>query len=309
MNSLAPVILFAYNRPSHTIEVIEKLKECKLSEQSELIIFCDGPKKNISEAELNKVLEVRRIVNKVEWNNKVKIFESKKNLGLANSIIHGVSKVLEDYNQAIILEDDVLSGKYLLEFMNKALNEFKNNPEVSMISGYNFPVDEIERKNSSYFAPFCTTQAWAVWKDKWNFLKKYPEGYEELKKNSSLRYSFNHANSIDNASMLLHEMESERVSSWAIRLAWNIFKSNSLVLFPDKSLIKNIGWDGSGRHCGDQNPYEEEQWKDNYLINTFPNEIKVDNYNFNAMKKYIKNIHNPNIMYRIKNKIYRMIKI
>jgi len=40
--SLAPIILFAYNRPDHTRRTLEALSANLLADQSELFIFADN---------------------------------------------------------------------------------------------------------------------------------------------------------------------------------------------------------------------------------------------------------------------------
>ena len=44
INTLAPIILFVYNRPWHTRKTIEALQKNELADQSDLIIYSDAPK-------------------------------------------------------------------------------------------------------------------------------------------------------------------------------------------------------------------------------------------------------------------------
>lgn len=44
MNNLAPIILFVYNRPEHTLKTVEALAANSLAKDSDLFIFSDGPK-------------------------------------------------------------------------------------------------------------------------------------------------------------------------------------------------------------------------------------------------------------------------
>ena len=67
MSSLAPIVLFCYNRPQHTEQTLRALSENILAEQSELFVFCDGPKADATEEQLKKIEEVRRIVKIKKW--------------------------------------------------------------------------------------------------------------------------------------------------------------------------------------------------------------------------------------------------
>ena len=51
-SDLAPIILFVYNRPWHTEKTLEALMANKLSNESVLYIYADGPKLNASFDEL-----------------------------------------------------------------------------------------------------------------------------------------------------------------------------------------------------------------------------------------------------------------
>ena len=50
--SPAPIVIFSYNRLAHLKITISALKKNYLAKSSELIIFSDGPKKNIKTVQL-----------------------------------------------------------------------------------------------------------------------------------------------------------------------------------------------------------------------------------------------------------------
>ncbi|MEO6851591.1 MAG: sugar transferase, partial [Mucilaginibacter sp.] len=90
MQNLAPIALFVYNRPEHTRRTISYLQKNLLADESRLFIFSDGPK---TDADKAKVEEVRQLLKEVTGFKSVKVTERKENLGLANSIISGVTKL------------------------------------------------------------------------------------------------------------------------------------------------------------------------------------------------------------------------
>ena len=53
--TLAPVVLFTYNRLIHTKKVISSLNENSLCIFTDLIVFSDGPKEKKHESEVNKI--------------------------------------------------------------------------------------------------------------------------------------------------------------------------------------------------------------------------------------------------------------
>ena len=134
---LSPIILFVYNRPEHTKKTINALLNNKLAVESTLIIFSDGFK---NEKDIDDVLKVREVIKNISGFKYLKIVEREKNFGLANSVISGVTEIIEEYGKAIVLEDDILTSKYFLNFMNEFLDLFKKEKKIYSISGYNFPI-------------------------------------------------------------------------------------------------------------------------------------------------------------------------
>lgn len=166
---LAPITLFVYNRPDHTNKTIEALKKNKFAKESELFIFSDGPKK---QEDASKVKEVRKYLKTIDGFNDVFIKESEKNKGLANSIISGVTEVINKYRKVIVLEDDLITSPVFLEYMNFLLNRYEAEKKVYSVTGYNHPekIMKIPKdyKYDIYFNPRASSWSWGTWKDRWD---------------------------------------------------------------------------------------------------------------------------------------------
>src|SRR3990167_9660533 len=109
---MAPIVLFVYNRLRHTRKTIEALKENYLAKDSDVFIFSDGPKNEIDKP---GVEEVRNYVKTISGFRSVNVVEREKNLGLANSIISGVTEVVNKFGKVIVLEDDLVTSPYFLK--------------------------------------------------------------------------------------------------------------------------------------------------------------------------------------------------
>jgi hypothetical protein len=237
----APVALFCYNRPIHTQKVIDALSNNKFIENTELYVFCDGPKVNDSDCKLliNKVGE---LVSNITFCKRLHIIKQEKNIGLANSIINGVSTVLASHDEIIVLEDDIVTSPLFLEYMNTSLLHLKNNNDVISIHGYSFPISKLK---DSYFLRGADCWGWATWKRGWDLFEV--DGHkllQDITKNN-LSHAFDFEGSYPYTEMLRNQTE-EKVNSWAIRWYASAFLKNKLTLYPGKSLVKNIGTDGSG---------------------------------------------------------------
>src|SRR3989339_216594 len=66
--NIAPIALFVYNRPKHTKQTVAALQNNKLSQDSNLFIFSDGPRKKEDE---KKVKEVRNYIKSITGFKKI----------------------------------------------------------------------------------------------------------------------------------------------------------------------------------------------------------------------------------------------
>ena len=245
---LAPIILFAYNRPKHVKQVLEALQKNKLSEQSELFIFSDGGK-DFEDEEL--VEETRKILDNTTGFKKTTVIKRPVNFGLAANVIDGVSTIIEKYGKVIVLEDDLITSPTFLSFMNKALNVYENVDEVAHIhsfcyAGLNLP--------DTFFIKWVGSTGWATWRKSWRLFERNGEKLLAELKEKKLTKAFDFNGKYPYTRMLKRQIAG-RNNSWAIRWNASLFLNNKLSLNTGKSLIYNIGFDGSGMHSGSQDFY------------------------------------------------------
>lgn len=255
--SLAPVVIFTFNRLDHTKKTIEALKKNILADESEIFIFSDGPRNKEEEKRVNEVRQYLKDLKETDEFKNVSIIESEKNKGLANSVINGVAEVINKHGKIIVLEDDLVTSKYFLEFMNDALELYKDRSDIWSISGYTPNVKiPIDYNSEVYLIRRGASWGWATWEDRWKLNDWEIRDYNKFKKDSKGKKDFNIAGS-DMSPMLNDQMEG-RIDSWAIRWVYNQFKQNMWTIYPIKSLVKNIGNDLSGTHTPITNRYDVE---------------------------------------------------
>lgn len=286
--NLAPIALFVYNRLEHTKHTIEALKKNDLADESELFIYSDGPKK---EEEREKVESVREYIHHIDGFKKITIIERNENWGLAKSIVAGVTEVIENYGKIIVLEDDLITHKDFLKFMNEGLSRYENNLRVYCLSGYSYVGEKME-DIGDYFLKICSSWSWATWKDRWDQYDEFCEGWKELIANKKLRKEFNYSNSYPFYSLLSRQMRDRTTNSWAIKWYWTVFKNEGLTLFPSKPLVINRGFDGTGEHCGIEKKVFKEFSKDNQS-NRIEHETYVGEQSL-IRKKVVKAIRKQN---------------
>ena len=298
--NLAPIAFFAYKRPEHTKKSLESLTKNHGAELSELFIFCDGIKKP---EDKEAIQQVREVVKSQKWCGQVHVIEREQNIGLAKSIINGVTELCNKYGKVIVLEDDLILSPFFLEYMNKALDFYKMESKVIQISGHMFPV-KLTSVNDTVLLPFITSWGWATWQRAWQHFDPEMSGYSLLKNSRKLKYKFNLNNSYPYFKMLESQINGD-IDTWDICWYLSTFIINGLTLYPVCTLVENIGFDGSGTHCGTSLSLSIEISQEKIL--SVPTDIKVDDISMNIVFKYLHQQTQPlSLLQRIKK---RFIKI
>lgn len=241
---LAPIVLFVFNRVDHTKNVVRALLQNEYAPESDLIIYSDGCKNGIFRC---KVEAVRDFLNSIKGFKSIKIIERAENWGLANNIIDGVTSVVNEYGKVIVLEDDLVVSPYFLKYMNEALDLYEKEEQVACIHGYVYPVKR--QLPETFFIKGADCWGWATWKRSWDlFCSDGKALLNEIEKRN-LKKEFDFNNSYPYFRMLKDQIEGKN-NSWAVRWYASAFLHNKLTLYPGRSLVNQIGVDGSGTHCG-----------------------------------------------------------
>ncbi len=298
---LAPIILFVYNRPWHTKQTVEALQKNELASESELFIFADGPKDNANEEQHAEIKQIQDYIVTISGFKEVHIKKSTQNKGLANSIIEGVSAIINKYDKAIVIEDDIMTHPLFLRFMNDALDIYKNRDDIYMISGFSHKIRiPSHYKKDVYLIPRCCSWGWATWKDRWDKADWNINNYKilDLEDKGSIK-RFNRCGK-DLFEMLKMQKEG-KIDSWAIRWQHCMYLNNGYTLMPIISFAKNIGFDGSGTHCSkvstSNTKHSESTNKNNYRL-ILPPKIKKNNNIVRNFKKAVEQA--PSLRERIK---------
>ncbi|MDO3640615.1 glycosyltransferase [Mucilaginibacter sp. L3T2-6] len=281
MQNLAPIALFVYNRPEHTRRTISYLQKNLLAEESRLFVFSDAPKTAGDKA---KVSEVRQLISEITGFKSVKVINRQENLGLANSIISGVTQLVNEYGKIIVFEDDLLSSPYTLQYFNEALDHYANNEKVMHIGAYMFELAD-KKLPETFFWRAATSWGWATWARAWvNFEDNVDVLLNQFDRQKTDQFSIN---GTMNFWKQLTGFKAGKNNSWAIRWYASIFLKGGLTLNPSTSLIQNIGNDGSGTHSNNESMYQVRIAQK--PVKYFPTEIKEDARAYTAIKNFLKN--------------------
>lgn len=249
----APIIVFAYNRKEHLARTIDALAANEGAKDSDLFVFTDAPKEGCAD---DKNEAVRTFLTEYKENhendktfNSITLVMAEKHKGLANSVISGVSSVIGKYKRAIVVEDDIITSPYFLNYMNDALEYYKDDQKVWSISGYTLPLKALDNYERDVYAFYrCCSWGWATWEDRWLLNDWNVSDFKAFDRNFIRRRRFNRGGR--DLSFQLDRQMLGKIDSWAIRWGYNECQNNMLTIYPSASYVDNEGFDGSGTHFG-----------------------------------------------------------
>ena len=252
----APILLFTYNRLAHTRRCVEALLNNSLASESELFIYSDAAK---DETQQKAVEEVRQYIHTIRGFKDITITERDENWGLARSIIDGVTTQVNQYGKVIVLEDDLVVAPHFLQFMNDALETYKDEPQVGHIQACDFTQDPTLPE--TFLIRWTGSWGWGTWDRAWKHFN--PNGKELLQEliNRKLTYTFDFNGKYGYTRMLRRQIEGKN-NSWAIRWNASLFLKGILSLNVGHSLVQNEGFDGSGTNCGGGGLYASQLYMD-----------------------------------------------
>ncbi|QNL51416.1 glycosyltransferase [Olivibacter sp. SDN3] len=281
MQHLAPIALFVYNRPEHTRRTINYLQANVLAEESRLFIFSDAAKTPSDQEQVN---EIRAFAVQISGFKSVKLINREQNLGLAASIISGVSQLVNEYGKVIVFEDDLLSSPYTLTYFNEALKRYAQTEQVMQVAAYMFPLKNSSALPETFFLRSTSSWGWATWKRAWDHFDPDIEHlYKQFDKKKIYRFT---VDGTMNYWKQLLDFRNKRNNSWAIRWHATVFLKEGLVLYPAKSLIENIGHDGSGVHSIIEDTYQVHPSRKE--ISSYPDSVQENPQVVEAIKYFFK---------------------
>lgn len=274
--SLAPIILFVYNRPWHTQQTVEALQKNELAAESDLFIFADGPKPDASEECLAKIKEVRQYIHAIDGFKSITIEESPENKGLANSVIAGVTKIINQFGKVIVVEDDIVTHPFFLRFMNEALDVYEKRKDIFVVSATMETFEIPSQYDKDVFLTYrMGSWGWATWQNCFCSINWDVETFPIIKKTTKRQIKQLCRGGEDLWQMLKNQSDGI-IDSWAIRMQYNMAIQNKYSIRPIKSFVQNIGMDGTGIHCGDSNVQLLPMYDKNEYCIYLPQKLKIN---------------------------------
>lgn len=246
-----PVALFCYNRPVHLKRTIAALQKNAGAVETEVWFFSDGP---VGEGDRASVDEVRKIVDNVEGFKGVRVVKNDVNRGLAASVIAGISAVLAQNDACIVLEDDLETAPFFLDFLNSGLSCYADDSEIFSVSGYCPPIAIPDDYAAEAFRfPRINSWGWGTWRNRWSRVDWDVKDFEAFISNKKLVKQL--ALQGKDLPVMLLKQQTGKIGSWAVRFNQACFREGKTNIYPVRSLVKNLGTDGTGTHMKSSGKY------------------------------------------------------
>ena len=287
MRELVPIVFFAYNRPEHTKLALESLSGNRLAGESSLWIFIDGPKPGATDEDRAAIEKVKKVVAERKWCKEVFITASETNKGLFKANIEGVTKIINQFGKIIVLEDDSILSPGFLTYINDALDFYENTPQVMHVGGFSRPdmqpaTDKL--KASTYFFYHTNTWGWGTWKKAWD---KFNPDALAIRKAITAKGNIKKLN-MDGTFEFYWGLKAVAKKQFSWNTIWHsvVFLYDGLCLYPKKTLVENIGHDGTGTNCLPDDRFKiEEALAESIPVTTIP--LEEDE----AIRQYYIKIH------------------
>ncbi len=264
------IAVFAYWRSEHLKQVLDALKASKPERPKKLYIFQDGLK---GKEHREEWLQTTNLIESIDW-CQVEFVQALVNQGLANSIVKGVTHVLEQNDGVVVLEDDCVPMPGFLSYMRKGLEKYRTCERVFHIGGYGNPAFMNLIHRDIYFRRGVDSWGWATWKDRWSTFDYKKDYFTLLQTDRQLALEAALWSGLDIQNWIIGSMNG-KTDTWATQWALNIMEHNGMCMLPRQSLVMNVGFDGTGTNCAVTNEFETEYYKDEVVSWEFPEEIEI----------------------------------
>ena len=114
----------------------------------------------------------------------VTIIERTANWGLADNIVEAVTRFTKDFGRVIVVEDDLVLAPYFLQFMNDALETYKDEPRVGHIQACDFTNNK--ELPMTFLIKWTGSWGWGTWDRAWQYYN--PNGLQLLQQLEALHH-------------------------------------------------------------------------------------------------------------------------
>lgn len=254
----APVVIPTMCRSTHFIRLIESLKRNGWAKYTDIYVGLDFPPAEKYKKGWEEICDYLAGDDFSKYFAKFTVFKREENWGSFKNTKDLIHYVWDRYDCWIRTDDDAEFSPNFLEYEDKCLWQYRNDPDVLFVSGYSYPLDWKVTEGATCFKQNFSVSSWGLgfWRSKKNSYAPYIEsgqmlkdagvvvkkGYYKRMIDSCFRDYFSSSLSFGSQVPLL-KMCSD------ISLRAYIACKGKYCIYPVISKVRNHGFDGSGEYC------------------------------------------------------------
>ena len=247
-----PVLYITFARPEYASQSFAAIKKA----QPKKLYFYSNNARVDRPDEIQRNEEVRSFVKHIDWDCEVKTWFRDEYVDVFTSIWGAIDWVFDNEDQAIVIEEDVVTCLPFYEYMDTLLYKYKENKSVWIISGDN-ATPQYNPEGLSYFPTrFADIYGWATWSDRWHSLDRKMSHWESFRKSRDYHNYF--------GSFLQRFIQRKRYdmvykkmdiyNPWDFIFNYNMVRNNAYCLMPYTNLVADIGVSGANHSIALDNP-------------------------------------------------------
>jgi len=240
-----PVVLIVYKRPSLTQQVLASIGKVR---PNRLFVIGDGPRID-QQGEAEKVAEVHRLIEQIDWECEILTQYAQDNLGLRRRVASGLDWVFNHVDRAIILEDDCVPDQSFFYYCEELLERYCDDRRIMVISGDNFQSGRKRTPYSYYFSRYNHCWGWATWQRSWSLYDDNLKLWPAIRDGGWLHDVLDgDKRAVKYWSDIFEGVYSGRIDSWAYRWTLACWANAGLTALPSINLVENIGFGLEATH-------------------------------------------------------------
>jgi len=240
----APVLICTYTRLYHLKRTVESLSKNSCAICTDLYIASDYP---YDESHRPLVEEVRGYIKTISGFNSVNIILRDQNFGANANYYDALDCIFNKHDRVVIMEDDIVTGCHFLQYINDGLHLYGVGSGVFAVSGYMWPKLRTTLDTDTLLLPLYNSWGTGFHRENFRKIVSNPSVSQNVLGDWPLFLKANLL--IPGIASPLLDMAEGKLHAWDVDCFLYILERDLLVLFPKNSLVKNIGFDGSGLHC------------------------------------------------------------
>lgn len=235
---LAPVALFVFNRPDLLANAVFSLLKNRLCADTELYVFSDAPRAHRPD-DVATVATVRDFVRHIKEFREIHVDYRETNIGVRMNVRRGIDSVLRHHDRVIVLEDDLLYAPNFLDYMNGALDLYRDQPRVWCVNGCSLSPKRLPIPATwpfdAYFLPRNNSYGWGIWKDRWEMVDFDLKRQTRAVRSREAREKVDTAG--DDLRPMLRDAALGRIDSWAVPFSVSLALKGGLCITPVRSFV------------------------------------------------------------------------